>query len=137
MAVRFGSSSSIKGSNEMLGCESLPLSCAHSINDGALRCCHITREEEASRNVVCQIVNRRLKFSNGSWNHDPYNSLNGRPWLIRLINWIIIHSDAATYPPHLNVNEGLGLNVSILIDWTLVSVPRHMCNKINKHSPTW
>ena len=47
MPIRFGSSSSISGSDEKLGCESLPLSCVYSIEDGALRFCPIAREEEA------------------------------------------------------------------------------------------
>ena len=45
MAVIFGSSSSINGSNETLGCESLPLSQVRSIEDGALRFFHVAREE--------------------------------------------------------------------------------------------
>ena len=42
VAIGFGSSCSINGSDEMLGCELLPLSCVRSIEDGVLRflpCC--------------------------------------------------------------------------------------------------
>ena len=48
MDVRFGSSSSINGSNETLGCELLPLSRVRSVNDGELRFFHVVREEEES-----------------------------------------------------------------------------------------
>ena len=51
MTVGFGSSSSINGSDELLGCESLPLSCVCLIEDGALRFCHVPREEEESLDV--------------------------------------------------------------------------------------
>ena len=61
VTVGFGSSSSVNGSDEMLGCESLPLSHAHSIKDGALRFCHIAHEEETSHNRVCLIVNQHLR----------------------------------------------------------------------------
>ena len=62
MTIRLGSSYSINGSDEMLGCESLPLSYVRSIEEGALRFCHIVREEEASRDRVRPIKNRRLRF---------------------------------------------------------------------------
>ena len=51
VAVGFRSSSSINGSDETLGCESLSLSRFCSIEDGALKIFHVTREEEASLNV--------------------------------------------------------------------------------------
>ena len=60
MAVIFGCSSSINGSNETLGCESLPLSRVRSIEDGALRLFHVAREEELSCNRVRSIGNRLL-----------------------------------------------------------------------------
>ena len=41
VAVGFGSSSSINGSDEMLGFESLSLSRVRLIEDGALRFCHV------------------------------------------------------------------------------------------------
>ena len=54
MAVGFGSSSSINGSYDMLGCESLSLSCISSIKDGgslslslSLRLCRVASEEES------------------------------------------------------------------------------------------
>ena len=55
MAVGFGSSSSMNSSDETLECESLPLSHAHLSEDGALRFCHVTHEEVASRNACCLI----------------------------------------------------------------------------------
>ena len=61
MAVRFGSSSSINRFDETLGCESLPLSCVHSIKDGAHRFRHVMREGESLRDRVCLIGNRRLR----------------------------------------------------------------------------
>ena len=61
MAVGFGSSSSINGSGEMLGCELFPLSRVRSIEDGVLRFCHVAREEEFSRDCVRAIGNRRLR----------------------------------------------------------------------------
>ena len=51
VAIGFGSSSSINGSDETLGCESLSLSRVCLIEDGALKFFHVTREEEASLNV--------------------------------------------------------------------------------------
>ena len=45
MAIRFDSSSSMNGSHEMFGCKSFQLSCVHSIEDGALKFSHVTREE--------------------------------------------------------------------------------------------
>ena len=60
MAVGFGSSSSINGSYEMLGCESLPLIRVRSIEDEVLRFCHVVYEEEASRDLVRPIVKLRL-----------------------------------------------------------------------------
>ena len=61
MTVEFGSTSSIKGLDEMLRCESLPLIRVPSIEDGALIFCHLTREEEALGNRVHPIVNRCLR----------------------------------------------------------------------------
>ena len=66
MAVRFGSSSSINGSNETLRCELLPLSRVHLIKDGSLRFCHVAHEEEALHDCVCPIVNRHLRCRHGS-----------------------------------------------------------------------
>ena len=68
MAVRFGSSSSINGSDEMLEYESLSLSRVCSIEDRALRFFHVAREEEGSRDLVRSIVNGRLRFLDGSLN---------------------------------------------------------------------
>ena len=112
----------------MLGCESLPLSRVPSIKDAALRFCHIAGEEEASRDLVRLIVNRRLRFSNSSSNPGRYNSLNERLGLIRLIKKIIVHSNVAAYPPHLSENDGLRLNDIIPIDHMLMSVPYHLRN---------
>ena len=61
MAIGFGSSSSINGLDETLECESLTLSYVHSIEDEALKFCHIVHEEEALRNRVRPIVNQRLR----------------------------------------------------------------------------
>ena len=44
MFVRFGSSPSINSSNEIFGCESLPLSSVCLIEDGTFRFFHIVRE---------------------------------------------------------------------------------------------
>ena len=54
MAVGFGSSSSINGSNEILGCELFPLSHVRSIKDGAIKFSYVAHEEEASRDRVRQ-----------------------------------------------------------------------------------
>ena len=43
MAIAFGSSSSINGSDETLGCKSLPLSCVCLIKDGTFIFCHIAQ----------------------------------------------------------------------------------------------
>ena len=56
VAVGFGSSSSINGLDEILGCESLSLSCVRSIEDVALNFFYIEREE-ASHDHVLPIVN--------------------------------------------------------------------------------
>ena len=61
MALGFGSSSSINGSDETLGCKSFPLSHVHSIEDGALIFCHVVCEEEASCDRVRTIMNRRVR----------------------------------------------------------------------------
>ena len=127
MVIPFGSSSSINGSSEMLGWESLLLSYVHSIKDGALRFCHIAREG-ASRYLICPIMNRRLIFSYGSSNPSHYNSLDKWPGLIHLIKQIVVHSNGFTYPPHLSENEGLRLNDFICINRTLLSVPHHLHN---------
>ena len=66
MTLGFSSSSSIKGSNEMLGFELLPLSRVRSIEDGALRFCHVARKEEASHNHVSPIINRHLRCHHAS-----------------------------------------------------------------------
>ena len=59
MIVGFGSSSSINGSDETLGCKSLPLSHVRSIKDGALKFYHVAHEEEALRDCVSLIINQR------------------------------------------------------------------------------
>ena len=46
VTVRFGVSSLINGSDEALGCESLRLTCVHSMEDEPLKWCHVAREEE-------------------------------------------------------------------------------------------
>ena len=61
MVVRFGSSSSINHLDETLGCESLPLSCVHSIKDGAHRFHHVVCDRESLRDRVFLIGNRRLR----------------------------------------------------------------------------
>ena len=66
MAIGFGYSSSMNSSNEMLGCKSLSLSCVRSIEDEALKFCHIAREEEASRDRVSMIRNQRLRCHHAS-----------------------------------------------------------------------
>ena len=48
--------------------------CLDAIEDGALRFCHVTHEEEASRDLIHPIVNRRLRFVDGSSNLGRYNS---------------------------------------------------------------
>ena len=62
VAVGFDSSSSINGSYELLGCESLPISHIHLIEDEAPRFRHIACEEESSRNLVRAIGNRRPRY---------------------------------------------------------------------------
>ena len=66
VVVGFGSSYSINDSNEMLGDKSLPLICIRSIEDGALRFFHVAREEEASLDRICLIVNRHLRCRHAS-----------------------------------------------------------------------
>ena len=61
MAIRFGSSSSINRLDETLGCKSLTLSRIRSIEDVALRFGHVAHDEEASHDLVCSIVNQRLR----------------------------------------------------------------------------
>ena len=110
VVIGFGSSSSTNGSNEKLGFESLQLSRVLSIEDGTLRFRHVSREKEVSRDLVRLILNWCLRFSYGSSNPNHYNSSNERPILIHLIKWIVIRSDATTYPSHLSENVGLRLN---------------------------
>ena len=76
MVVGFGCSSSINGSDEILGCESLQLSRVHLIEDGVLIFCHIAHEEESSGDLVRSIVNRCLIFLYDSSNLGRYNSLD-------------------------------------------------------------
>ena len=66
VTVGFGSSSSINSSNETLGCELLPLSRIRSIEDGALRFCHVAREEESSRDHACLFENRHVRCHHAS-----------------------------------------------------------------------
>ena len=89
-----------------------------------------------SHDLISPIVNQLLIFSYGSSNPGHYNFLDEGPGMIYLIKRVVVHSHLAIYPPNLSENEGLRLNILTRIDWTLVSVPCHMCNKINKHSPT-
>ena len=81
MVVGFGSSFSINSSDEMLGCESLPLIRVCSIEDRVLRICDIVCEEESSRDCVRPIRNRRLRcrhvfieVSQAYFNLSCYNS---------------------------------------------------------------
>ena len=62
LAVGPGSSSSINGSDETLGCESLPLSHIRSMEDEALKFVHVAREEEASCNRSLEIVPHHLRI---------------------------------------------------------------------------
>ena len=55
MTVPCVSSSLINGSDEMLGCELLPLSRVHSIEDRALRFWHFACEEEMPYNA-CHLI---------------------------------------------------------------------------------
>ena len=66
MAVRFVSSSSKSGLDEMLRCESLSLSHVLSIKHGALRFFDVGCEEEVSRDRVCLIKNRCLRCRHAS-----------------------------------------------------------------------
>ena len=52
---------SIKDSDEMLGCKSLTLIHVYSIDDGAIRFCHVAREEEASPDCFRPIENQGLR----------------------------------------------------------------------------
>ena len=62
MAIGFGSSSSIKGLDEMLGCELLPLIHVRSIKDELSRFFHIECEEELSRDRTRSVRNRHLRY---------------------------------------------------------------------------
>ena len=85
VAIGFGYSSSINGSDETLGCKSFLLSRVPLIEDGAFRYRYVSCEQEASRDLVHLIVNRGLRLSNGSPNLGRYNSSDERPRLICLI----------------------------------------------------
>ena len=61
VAIGFGFSSSINSSDGKLGCELLPLSQFHLIEDEALRFYHVAREEEVLRDRVRPIENHRLR----------------------------------------------------------------------------
>ena len=98
VAVGFGSSCSINGSDETLGCESLWLSRVRSIKDRALRFDHIGHEEEALRDLVPSIVNQHIRFLDGSSNLGHYNSLDEQLGLIHFIKGIVVHSDVAHTP---------------------------------------
>ena len=52
VTVRFGISSLINGWDEMLGFESLRLSCVHWIRDRPLGFCHVAREEETREMLI-------------------------------------------------------------------------------------
>ena len=56
MAIGFDSSSSINGSDEILGYKSLSLSHFCSIEDIVLRFFHVMRKEEAMRDLVRLIM---------------------------------------------------------------------------------
>ena len=78
MAIEFGCSSSINGSNEMLGCDSLSLSCVCLIEDGVLRFCHVACEEEASLDDLHRVfeVSPHVQGSpSDTFNLKCYNSL--------------------------------------------------------------
>ena len=64
----FGSSLSINGSDEILGYKSLTLSFFYFSKDGALGFCHVMSEEEATHGLVRLVMNRCLKFLDGSSN---------------------------------------------------------------------
>ena len=59
---RFVSSSSINNSDEILGCESSPLSLVCLIKDGAIRFCHVAHEE-VSLNACHLIFTECLRCS--------------------------------------------------------------------------
>ena len=84
VAVGFGSSSSINGSHEAHGCESLPLSRVHSIEDGELRFCHIKHEKEASRNCVRPIVNWRLRCRHASTDIHLISAVKTLRWTAKI-----------------------------------------------------
>ena len=67
VAVGFGSSSLINGSNETLECELLLLSHVCLIEDGALRFCYVAREEEASHLFDREPTFQILKWLFKSW----------------------------------------------------------------------
>ena len=73
VAVRFDSSSSINGLDEMLGYESLLLSHVCLIGDEAPTFRHLACKEELSRDRVCLIGNRCLRYRHVSievhWAH--------------------------------------------------------------------
>ena len=52
VAIGFGSSSSINGLDEMLGCKWLRFSRVRLIKDGVLRFCHVAREETMSQDLA-------------------------------------------------------------------------------------
>ena len=56
VVVGFGSSSSINGSDKMLGYELLPLSRVRSIEDGAFIFCHFVCVEETSRDLFHLVI---------------------------------------------------------------------------------
>ena len=55
MTFGFGSSSSINGSDETLGCKSLPLSRVYSIEDGMLRFYHVARSCLSNRESTLEM----------------------------------------------------------------------------------
>ena len=55
MTLWCASSSSMKGSYEIFGCESSPFSRVPLIEDGTLRFCHIVGDEETSHNA-CYLI---------------------------------------------------------------------------------
>ena len=61
VAIGFGSSSSINGSDETNGFELLPLSHLRSIEDGVLTFCHVVCEEEARSSLSdCESMSEML-----------------------------------------------------------------------------
>ena len=120
------SSSSINGSDETFGCESLTsvrldvnqrLSHICSIEDGLLKFCHVVREEESSRYHVRPIENQCLRCQHASIKIDRsylmfsrYNSSDQR---LRLKHFKMNHRPIKIrhVPPHLSEDRRSRLNM--------------------------